>query len=220
VNDAELIDRVAARMWEARWSGSPFSAKWEQASPEQQRDYRTMARAAIECILSGEVEGDELARRGGARPVTGLEPLPGHRLGIEPQAGEAAAEDPGARRPQGRPGRGQAGQDAGRQPFPSTYTPKGTPPVVDPRTPDDWDGGDVPPRDDDGLTAWERETLAQTPEDAADAAREAGRAALADIADDEPERSVCVFSEGYNAALERIARRVEVVEVPKLEAGR
>lgn len=144
MNDAELIDRVAARMWEARWSGSPFSAKWGQASPEQQRDYRTMARAAMEFMLSGDVDGDELAqgRPGSYRSAPGV--------GVS----NAASDPPGL-------------TATGRQPSPSAYTPKGTPPVVDPRTPADWDGGDVPPvRDDDGLTAWERETLEEPAPDA------------------------------------------------------
>ncbi|MFH1566564.1 MAG: hypothetical protein ABIL09_01095, partial [Gemmatimonadota bacterium] len=55
---SDAIDRVAAAMWAARWRGAPFGATWDQAGDTQQRDYRLMAEAAIECILSGEAEGD------------------------------------------------------------------------------------------------------------------------------------------------------------------
>jgi len=150
---SDAIDRVAAAMWAARWRGAPFGATWDQAGDTQQRDYRIMAEAAIECILSGEAEGDGLAQRG--ETCTGMVAPAVATVASDPQANGATTAD-GAKRPVM-----PAGIRPGRQPSPSAYTPTAPPAEPDPRTPDDWDGGDEPPRDADGLTPAEAAALAR-----------------------------------------------------------
>lgn len=166
MTDSDLVSRVAAALYAARWAGASLRIAWADVDGKSRGDYVRMARAAVE-VLRVEAEGVELVRREQEQ----VQEAPKGRLGGSSPFTTAASTVSA---------RSDSRSESGRQS--TSYAPTAPPAEPDPRTPDDWEGGDEPPedaRDADGLL----------PGEAAALAREEGRATLAppDERDEDPE---------------------------------